>query len=203
MVAAGAPGRASGGGGAKFWATAGVARASVRTAATRSMFYYMPMRRPLLALATLLSLAVAAHAAPAAPGFRVKTLDGARVDSNELIGKKIVVLRFQSSYCKPCARESAALSKVAERYRERDVEVIAIHVQDTLSDTRRFVERTKGTYPVALDPRLSLGNRFGFKGTPYTVVIDKKGEMVVRLHGESAVSRLPRMLDALLKRDQP
>ncbi len=161
------------------------------------------MRRFLLTLAAILSLAAAAHAAPAAPGFRVTTLDGTKLDSNELIGKKIIVLRFQASYCKPCARESAALSKAAERYRERDVEVIAVHVQDTVSDTRRFIERTKATYPVAMDPRLSLGNRFGFKGTPYTVVVDKKGEMVIRLHGENAVSRLPRMLDALLKRDQP
>src|SRR6185436_17375442 len=206
MVAAGDPGRTTGGGcGAKFCASTGVGATSARTAtkSARTMLYYMLMRRPLLAFAALLLLAAAAHAAPAAPGFRLKTLDGRAVDSNELIGKKIVVLRFQSSYCKPCVRESPALSKVAERYRDRDVEIIAIHVQDTVADTRRFIETTKATYPVGMDPRLSLGNRFGFKGTPYTVVIDKKGEMVVRLHGENAVSRLPRMLDAILKRDQP
>lgn len=167
------------------------------------MLYYRLMRRPLLAVAVLLSLAAAAHAEPAAPGFRIKTLTGRAIDSNELIGKKLVVLRFQASYCKPCARESAALSKVAQRYRDRDVELVAIHVQDTLTDTQRFVKRTKATYPIALDPRLNLGNRFGFKGTPYTVVIDKKGEMIVRLHGESAVSRLPRILDGLLKSGQP
>ena len=167
------------------------------------MLYYRLMPRPLLAVAVLLSLAVAAHADPAAPGFRVKTLDGRAIDSNELIGKKIVVLRFQASYCKPCVKESAALSRIAARYRAQDVEVIAVHVQDTLADTKRFIDRTKAAYPIAMDPRLNLGNRFGFKGTPYTVLIDKKGEMVVRLHGESAVSRLPRMLDGLLKRDQP
>ena len=59
------------------------------------------------------------------------------------------------------------------------------------------------TYPVALDPRLTLGNRFGFKGTPYTVVIDRKGEMVERLSGEGAVRRLPQMLDGLLAKDPP
>jgi peroxiredoxin len=163
----------------------------------------MLMGRALLALVALLSLMGAAHADPAAPGFRIKTLDGRAIDSNELIGKKIVVLRFQASYCKPCGRESPALSKVAQRYRDRDVEVIAVHVQDTVADTQRFAKRTKATYPMALDPRLNLGNRFGFKGTPYTVVIDKKGEMVVQLHGESAVSRLPRILDALLTSHQP
>jgi hypothetical protein len=54
-------------------------------------------------------------------------------------------------------------------------------------------------YPVALDPRLNIGNTFGFKGTPYTVVIDQKGEMVAQIHGQGAVARLPKILDDLLK----
>jgi peroxiredoxin len=167
------------------------------------MIYYSLMHRPLLVLAALLALAGAAGAAPAAPGFKVKTLDGQTIDSKGLIGRKVIVLRFQSSYCKPCVKESPELSRLAEQYRQRDVEVIAIHVQDTTADARRFVETTKATYPVALDPRLNLGNRFGFKGTPFTVVIDRKGEIAARVHGEGVVRRLPRTLDPLLKRPPP
>lgn len=149
-------------------------------------------------------LTTLAWAAPAAPGFRARTLDGKRtIDSRELIGKKIVVVRFQASYCKPCAKESPALGRLADRYRGRGVDVLAVHVQDTAADARRFVTANKATYPVALDPRLTLGNRFGFKGTPYTVVIDRKGEMVARIHGVSAVARLPRILDELLAKEAP
>lgn len=151
----------------------------------------------------LLVLAGTAYAAPSAPGFRVTTLDGRSIDSNGLIGQKVIVLRFQASYCKPCVKESAALSQVAERYRDREVEIIAVHVQDTVADTRAFVEATKATYAIALDSRLNLGNRFGFRGTPYTVVIDRKGEMVARVHGVGAVRRLPRTLDGLLKQNKP
>jgi peroxiredoxin len=162
------------------------------------------MTRRAFALALLVAVATVAEAAPTAPGFRITTLDDRRtIDSNELIGKKIIVLRFQASYCKPCAKESAALNRVNDRYRERDVEVVAIHVQDTAADTRKFVRANRATYPVALDPRLTIGNRFGFKGTPYTVVIDRKGEMVARLAGEGAVRRLPQMLDGLLAKDPP
>jgi peroxiredoxin len=161
------------------------------------------MRRSFLVCAMLLALAAAAHAAPAAPGFKVRTLDGQTIDSKELIGKKVIVLRFQASYCKPCVKESAELSKLADRYGDRGVEFIAVHVQDTATDTQRFLKRTKATYPVALDPRLNLGNRFGFKGTPLTVVIDRKGEIAASVHGEGVPRRLPRTLDALLKQDQP
>jgi peroxiredoxin len=160
------------------------------------------VRVALLALA-LLTLAFSVAAAPAAPGFKVRLVDGRTLDSRDLIGKKILVLRFQASYCKPCVRESAALGRVAERYRDRDVEVLAIHVQDTAADVRKFMRANRVTYAVALDPQLVIGNRYGFKGTPYTVVVDRKGEMVARLHGVSVVSRLPRMLDELLKTQPP
>lgn len=141
-----------------------------------------------------------AHAAPAAPAFSVRLLDSQQtVDSVDLIGKKIVVLRFQASYCKPCGKESAAFGRVVDRYRSRGVEFLALHVQDTAADVRRFVKRHGVKYPVALDPRLTIGNRFGFEGTPYTVVVDRKGEIAAQIHGVSAVAKLPRMLDDLLE----
>jgi peroxiredoxin len=161
------------------------------------------VRAALLVLAGLLALVSSVAAEPAAPGFKVRLIDGRSLDSRDLIGKKILVLRFQASYCKPCARESAALGRVAERYRDRDVEVLAIHVQDTVADVRKFMRANRATYPVALDPQLVIGNRYGFKGTPYTVIVDRKGEMVARVHGVSVVSRLPRMLDDVLRKQPP
>ena len=162
-------------------------------------------RNPLLLALVLAIVAVAeSTAAPAAPGFRVKLLDSPRAfDSREMMGKKVVVLRFQASYCKPCAREAAAFGRLVERYRGRDVEFLALHVQDTVADTRRFVRTYRIQYPVALDPKLTIGNRYGFKGTPYTVVIDRKGEIAALLTGESAVSRLPRVLDDALRQGAP
>ena len=151
-------------------------------------------------MAALLTATTAASAAPAAPGFRVKQLDSARTfDSREMMGKKVVVLRFQTSYCKPCVKESAALSRLTERYAPRGVEVLALHVQDGAAEVRRFMHAYKPGYAIALDPKLIVGNRYGAKGTPYTVVIDKKGEIILRHAGEGAISRLPRILDDALR----
>lgn len=157
--------------------------------------------RPLCALLLLVCFVSPLAAAPAAPGFSVRLLGSQRAfDSRDLMGKKVLVLRFQASWCKPCVNESATLGRVLERYRGRGVEVLALHVQDTAVDAQRFVREQKVTYPVALDPRLTIANSFGFRGTPYTVVVDRGGEMVARLHGETAVNRLPRILDGLVGR---
>src|SRR5258706_323375 len=112
--------------------------------AFRRAGYHTRVRRALFVLVALLVAVTPALAAPAAPGFRVKQLDGPRVfDSRDLMGKRVIVLRFQASYCKPCVKESAALSRLTERFAPRGVEVIALHVQDTAADTRHFMRAQK------------------------------------------------------------
>jgi peroxiredoxin len=151
-------------------------------------------------LIAALALFVGSADAADAPGFTVKLLDSrATFDSRDRIGKRPVVVRFQASWCKPCKREAAGFGRVVERYRARGVDFIAIHVQDTASDVRRFVRLHHITYPVALDPRLAIANRFTFKGTPSTIVIDRRGEIAARIDGESAVTRLPHALDDVLR----
>jgi peroxiredoxin len=155
----------------------------------------------LLLLVTAESVAwrMTAGAQQDAPGFRVPLLDSRTTfDSRDRLGKRPVVVRFQASWCKPCVKEAAGFARLTERYRARGVDFIALHVQDTAGETRRFIKAHKAPYAVAIDPRLTIANRFGFKGTPTTIVIDRKGQIAGRLEGESAVTRLPRILDAAL-----
>ena len=150
-------------------------------------------------LAALLVAAAPAGAAPAAPGVRVKLFDSNRTfDSRDAMGKRVVVLRFQATYCASCVRESAALTKLTERYAKRGVDVLALQVQDTATDVRSFMRAEKPGYAIALDPKLVVGNRFNVKDTPSTVVISKKGEILARLPGEGAIEKLPRILDDAL-----
>jgi peroxiredoxin len=159
----------------------------------------MQRRAGVTAAVVLLLVGLVSHAAPVAPAFRTTLLDsGTTIDSRELLGKKVLVVRFQASWCKACARESEALSRLATKYRDRGVEIIAFHVQDPTADVHRFVRSHPVTYHVALDPKLTVGNRFGMTATPYTVVVDRKGEIVARLTGESAPTKLPKILDAAL-----
>jgi len=158
----------------------------------------------LLAAALLLFAAAPALAAPAAPAFTLQLLDGPRTfDSRTLIGKKVLVVRFQASWCKVCAEEATAFQHLYEQYRARGVELVGVHVQDTAADARRFLTAHAASYPAGLDPHLTVANRFGFKGTPYTVVINKRGEIVERIHGRASEARLSRVLDPLVRERTP
>jgi len=162
------------------------------------------MRRAAAALLLALAAAAPARAAPVAPAFTLRLLDSRRTfDSRDAIAKTVLVVRFQASWCKPCAREAPELERLYARYKPLGVEVVGVHVQDTAADARRFLREHKATYPAGLDPRLTIANRFGVTGTPYTVVISPAGRLVARLPGESAVTRLPGILDPLTGRGRP
>jgi len=163
----------------------------------------VPARLIVLAV-LLLAVPVAAVAAPSAPAFTVTLLDGSgHFDSRAHIGKDTLVVRFQASWCKVCNEEAAGLERVYQKYRGRGVALISVQVQDTEADARQFLKANKATYPAGLDPRLKIANRFGFRGTPYTVVISKRGEIVARIHGRSDEARLTRILDPLVGRPSP
>ncbi|MGH7400273.1 MAG: TlpA family protein disulfide reductase [Candidatus Rokuibacteriota bacterium] len=160
--------------------------------------------RGALLLGALLMLGPPAAAAPAAPAFTITLLDGSgHFDSRAHIGKHILVVRFQASWCKVCNQEAAGIERIYKKYRARGVELVSVQVQDTEADARHFLQANKATYPAGLDPRLKIANRFGFRGTPYTVIINKRGEMVARIHGRADEARLSRILDPLVKPARP
>ena len=157
------------------------------------------MRRLLITLACL-ALAAPAAAAPAAPAFTVTLLDGSgHFDSRAQIGKHLLVVRFQASWCKVCNEEAAGIERLYQKYRASGVEFVSIQVQDTEADARQFLKANKATYPAGLDPRLKIANRFGFRGTPYTVIVNQRGEIVARIHGRADEARISRILDPLVK----
>ncbi len=141
----------------------------------------------------------AAWAHPTAPAFTLRLLDGKKtLDSRSYLGKSVLVVRFQASWCKVCVREAAGFERAYQKYGPLGVEFVGIQVQDTAADAMRFLEAHGATYPAGLDPTLKIANRFGFKGTPYTVVISRKGEMLARIHGSADEARLAKAIDPLL-----
>jgi peroxiredoxin len=155
---------------------------------------------PAVALAALVLAPSPTIAAPAAPAVRVPLLTGGETfDSRSLIGKKVLVLRFQASWCKTCAAQAAGIQRIYDRYKERGVELLAIQVDDPEHEARAFLQANRASYPAALDPSLRVANRFGFKRAPYTVIVSKRGEIAARLDANADETRLAAAIEAALK----
>jgi len=124
--------------------------------------------------------------------FTVTTLDGKRVNFNQLLGEgKPVVLDFWATWCGPCRQEIPHLKEVAKKYGKDGVIVIGLNVEDPTEDqqgVKAFVRRFGMDYQNVFAPQQIYqflnGGRAGYR-IPQTFVFGASGEPVKRLVGFS------------------
>jgi thiol-disulfide isomerase/thioredoxin len=120
------------------------------------------------------------------PAFALNDLSGHSQPISAWSGKPLV-LNFWATWCAPCRREIPLLKTLAGEWAARDATIIGIAV-DHADQVRRFVDEFHIGYPVlvgeqdALDVVTQLG--VGSPAFPFTVFLDRKGEVVALFMGE-------------------
>ena len=82
--------------------------------------------------------------------WQLTDLDGDPLRIADLRGKG-VWLNFWASWCPPCQQETPNLREVADLYRDRGVELIAVQVQETVAAGRAYAERYGLRYTIGAD----------------------------------------------------
>lgn len=159
-------------------------------------------RRRALALAAA-SLCCAALPARAAPldGVFYPDLSG---KSQGLAGSwrgKVVVLNFWATWCVPCREEMPMLNQYADRYGAAPLAVVGVAIDDKVS-VRNFVQQFNIRYPIllgdgnVLEVMRAAGNQVG--ALPFTLVLNKRGEITARLTGKLNEGQLDAAVRPLL-----
>ncbi len=120
--------------------------------------------------------ATATPATAVAPTFTLPLLsDTGRLSLKALRGHP-VLLNFWASYCEACKQEMPILEAAYRRYQARGVTVVGV---DTLGDApsaaRALVRRMGLTYPMVLDARQDVADRYNVAGLPTSVFVDPAG----------------------------
>lgn len=116
---------------------------------------------------------------------------------------KVVLLDFALSWCPHCNNMEPVLKKLYNDYRVRGVEFVTVAGDDELTDevqTAEFVARHSIPWKVVFDVGLSVFTKYGIRGTPTYVVIDRHGNVVTILEGEQSYSTLSSALETALMR---
>ena len=151
------------------------------------------MRRLLVPLASLLVLAGGtlgwqSRTPPQAPPdtarpFAVRTLDGRNLRLDELRGRP-VILDFWATWCAPCRISMPHLSAMQGRYGTRGLVVLGLSVDDEPPQAvRRFAERLRLRFPVAMASEDMLDDYGPIRSIPTTIFIDRRGRIVRRVVG--------------------
>ena len=136
----------------------------------------------------LFSTLAAAEEMPSSAALFAATLadlDDKPVALERYRGKPLIV-NFWARWCGPCRAEIPELVRVRNAYKGK-VEVLGIGIEDKAEPAREFAKAYDMDYPVfvAKDKGIalmqSLGNTRG--GLPYTVVINRNGQVVQKKMG--------------------
>lgn len=76
---------------------------------------------------------------------------------------------------------------------------MGIFVQDKEPEVRKFVKTHGLSFPVGLDDGMKIARAYKFVGTPFTVIISKKGEITDRRTGPQSEKALRGELERLLR----
>ncbi len=133
-----------------------------------------------------------------APGFALTTFDGQEISLESLRGQ-VVVVNFWASWCKPCEKEAPELEAFYRAYKDRGVVVLGVDYVDTETEARAYLNEFGITYPNGPDLGTRISQAYRIKGVPETFVIDRNGQLVSTIIGETTQAKLAVIVEPLLK----
>lgn len=120
------------------------------------------------------------------PTFTLPDLEGQPRSISEWDGQ-VVVLNFWATWCAPCREEIPLFNEIQQRFYDDGVRFVGVAIDD-LELIQGFLATVPMEYPSlfgmtsALDVSAAYGND---RGTlPYTVVIDRRGNIAERFIGQ-------------------
>ena len=112
-----------------------------------------------------------------AAAFRLKTFDGPEISLEGLRGR-VAVINFWASWCYPaCYEEAPVLERGWRAYKDREVMLVGINIQDKEEPAKRFLSQFGHTFPNAPDPAGRVSVDYGVYGVPETFFIDRAGRI--------------------------
>lgn len=162
------------------------------------------MRLAALALAFSATLASAQEMPSSAPLFAatLSDLDNKPVALERYKGKPLIV-NFWARWCGPCRAEIPELIKFRNTHKGK-VEVLGIGIEDNAEPAKEFAKAYDMDYPVfvAKDQGIPLMQALGNTkaGLPYTLFIDRNGQVIQRKMGVIRKPDFDSVQEALLKK---
>jgi len=119
----------------------------------------------------------------AAKDFKVPTPNGATLRLADYKGK-VVFLNFWATWCPPCKEEMPAMERLYQRYKDRGFVVLAVSVDSEGAPiVTPFVQEHTLTFPIGLDPKMTLADRYGVRGLPTSFIVNRTGTVVAMALG--------------------
>jgi thiol-disulfide isomerase/thioredoxin len=114
--------------------------------------------------------------------IKLKDLNGRLVSLSEFRGK-IVFLNFWTTWCFDCRIEMPHMEKLHQKFKNNDFAMVAINLQEPISQVKQFFKNYKLTFTALLDSDGEVGAHFMITAIPTTFILDKEGIILGKVMG--------------------
>ncbi len=115
--------------------------------------------------------------------FSLKNYQGEVVDLSKSSGQ-VTLLVFWATWCQPCLAEIPSLMALQERYKNRNLQVIGINVDDPEGARVADITRAYGiNYPILVGNEAIMKRFGGINSLPTSFIIGKDGKVKEKLMG--------------------
>ncbi len=129
--------------------------------------------------------------------FTLTDLDGHPIRLADLRGRA-VWLNFWASWCPPCQAETPTLRAMDERYRDRGLTLIAVQVQQTVDDGRRYAATYNLEYSIGADVSAAVFRTYRVYALPTQFFIDPAGVIRAVVNGPLDDGSAARLIETIL-----
>ena len=90
------------------------------------------------------------------------------------------LLSFWATWCKPCLEEMVEFNKIYEQYKDKGFSLLAISTdtEKSVAKVKPYIKSKGYNFPVLLDTNSEAARKFYAQQMPYTVLLDKNGNIV-------------------------
>jgi peroxiredoxin len=160
-----------------------------------------PFRLAFAALFLLAASVAGAKPVPpvAAPGWKLKDVDGNPVSLSQFKGK-VVVLDFWATWCPPCRTEIPGYIALQKKYRDDGLVVVGISVDtDGVAPVKKFMKDIGINYIVVMADDVVQDAYGPLQGYPTTFIIDRDGQIRNKKLGREPAAQYEKEVLAVLK----
>jgi thiol-disulfide isomerase/thioredoxin len=125
---------------------------------------------------SLTSLA-AVKAGQMAPNFKLPGMKTGNLTSLKYYRGKVVYLDFWASWCGPCRQSLPMLNELRKELRSSGFEVVAVNLDEDVADAKAFLKQFPVSYPILLDPKGKVPQKYELPGMPTSFLIDRRGKV--------------------------
>ena len=115
-----------------------------------------------------------------APNFKLIDLNGKYLELNKATGNGPILLSFWATWCRPCLEEMAEYNKIYNQHKEKGFTLLAVSTdtEKSVAKVKPYIKSKGYDFPVLLDTNSEVARKYYAQQMPYTVLIDKSGNII-------------------------